>query len=397
MVKPHPLPPSPRCREGKLFFKFVRVAHKISILLSLSLFLFSCADFSRPPKPDAPASGVILAVGSDFSTGFLSAVHPTTYKVSRDIVPLFNDSLAYYNALDQATYVVQRLGSDALRKLQNTTDYLTAYEKSVGVQANPQDLAFMPSGQMALTLYNRNSIQILNRSNGNLVATVDLSSFADGDGYAEVFAVAYVAGALYVTLQRLNRTATDATWPPWGDSYLLKIDATNFSLLKSTLLTHSNPVSRLHHNAARNSLIFAAPAKFYFDAALDGACLEYDLTTDALLTPPITEAQAGFEISDCEIRGDGSGVLLGNNLSRDSVLALFDSTTHTVTHVAASLSSTNGGYFSNFLLHSNGKVYLADRNIYAPGIRVFSGVGLTEETTHAIYTGLPPFQLTEVP
>ncbi|HRP69528.1 MAG TPA: hypothetical protein PLY93_08355 [Turneriella sp.] len=361
-------------------------------IFMIALSFLSCADFERPERNAAPANGVVLIVSSDFSTGFLSALIPTTNTVVKDILPLFNDSTLRYSASEQATFVVQRLGSDSLRRLNNTIEYTTAFERS-----NPQDIAFLGSGQAAVSFFNRNSIGIVSTQNGNSLGNIDLSSYADADGYAEVGALFYTGGFLYATLGRLNRTATDATWPPVGDSYLLKIDVVSRSVLVETLLTHANPVSRLHYNAARNSLAFAAPARFYFDAALDGACLEYSLTTDTLLTPPITEAQAGLEISDCEIRSDGSGVFIGNNLSRDSVLVLFDSTTHTVTRVAASLSSTNGGYFSNFLLHSNGKLYLADRNIYAPGIRVFSGVGLTEETTHAIYTGLPPFVLEEAP
>jgi hypothetical protein len=372
--------------------KFLRTFHGL-LLLSCSY----CADLERPAKPDAPAHGVILIVGSDFSTAFLSVLEVSSLRVVRDIVPLHNDSILRYHAAEDASYAVQRLGSDSLRKLSNTYAYNTLYEKSLGTGKNPQDVAFLPGNRLAVSLYNSNRILIIDQQTGLQVAEAELSQFRDSDGYAEIAALLYANAALYVAVQRLNRNATDAVWPPVGDSYLLKIDPNSYAIVKATQLSHSNPVSRLHYNAARNSLLFAAPARYYANASLDGACLEYSLTTDTLLTPPITEAQAGLEIADCQIRSDGSGVLLGNDLSLNSVLALFNPATHQLIRVASQLSSSNGGYFSDFLLHSNGKLYLADRNIYSPGIRIFSGSNLTEETQQAIYTGLPPFVLEEVP
>ncbi len=368
----------------------------LSLLFSV-LCLLNCADFERPAKPNAPASGVVLVVGSDFATGFLSVLDPSSLAISRDILPVFNDSALRYSAADQATYVIQRLGSDSVRRLNNNTDYQTVYERSVGAQANPHDIAFLPSNRMAVTLYNRNSLVILDRSSGAQITEVDLSAYADSDGFAEISSAIYVSGYLYVAIQRLNRAATDALWPPLGQSYLVKVDATTYQIVASTLLTHSNPVSRLHHHSVRNSLLFAAPARFYANQALDGACLEYDLTSDTLLTAPLTEQQAGYEISDCHIRVDGSGIFSGYDTNLNSVFGLFNPATHTVTRIAAFLSGSNGGYFSDFLLHSNGKVYLADRNLYQPGIRIFSGTSLNEETQKAIYTGLPPFSLEEVP
>ncbi len=359
-------------------------------------FLTACADYTKPDKPDAPASGVILVAGSDFATGFMSAVEPGSLKVYKDILSVYNDSVLRYDASAAATYVVQRLGSDSVRKLDNTSGYLTQYEKSVGTKMNPQDLVFLPGNLMALSLFNRNTIAIMSRSTGAELAAIDLSAYADADGYAEIGALYYNAGFIYALVQRLNRRATDAIWPPVGDSYLLKIDATSYQVTQ-TLLSHANPVSRIHFHALRNSLIFAAPGRFAANYALDGACLEYSLATGLLVTSPLTEVQAGYEIADCQIQNDGSGIFVGYDASLNSIFGSFNTTTHAVTRVAAFLSSSNGGYFSQFLLHSNSKVYLADRNINAPGIRVFSGPVLTEETSKAVYTGLPPYSLEEVP
>jgi hypothetical protein len=358
--------------------------------------LAHCADYSKPEKPDAPASGVILISGSDFATGFLSAIDPGSLKVYKDILPIYNDSILRYDAGTTSTYVLQRLGSDSVRKLDNNSGYLTQFEKSVGTKMNPQDLTFLPGNAMSVSLYNRSAIVILSRSTGAQIAEIDLSSYSDADGYAEIGSLFYNAGYLYALVQRLNRAATDAIWPPVGDSYLLKIDTATYQVTQ-TLLTYANPVSRIHFHALRNSLIFAAPGRFAANYALDGACLEFDLASGTLLPVPMTEVQAGYEIADCNIQNDGSGIFVGYDANLNSVFGSFNTTTHAVTRVAAFLSSSNGGYFSEFLLHSNGKVYLADRNIFTPGIRVFSGPTLGEETAKAVYTGLPPYSFEEVP
>lgn len=374
-----------------------RFKHGLHLGISLVLMLFvACADYSRPTKPDAPASGVILIVGTDFSTGFLSALDPVSLKAYRDIQFIYNDSLLRYDSSAAATYVLERLGADAVQKLDNNTGYLTLYEKSLGTKSNPQDLTFLPGNQMAVSFLNKNKIGILSRSNAATIAEIDLSQYADADGYAEINALAYIGGYLYATVDRLNRQATDGIWPPVGQSYLLKIDMTTYQITE-TLLTHTNPVSRLHYHAGRNSLIFAAPGRFAANYALDGACLEYSLATGLLVTSPMTEVQAGYEIADCHIQNDGSGIFVGYDANLNSIFGSFNTTSHTVTRVAAFLSSSNGGYFPQFLLHSNGKVYLADRNITSPGVRVFSGPTLSEETTRAVYTGLPPYALEEVP
>ncbi|GAB4435726.1 MAG: hypothetical protein OHK0011_18920 [Turneriella sp.] len=383
----------------KLSLICVRLRRRVYFALISCLSALACTDLPRPPVPEAPANGVILVTASDFTSAFLSTVVVAENRVVRDVVPLYNDTILRYSSQDTATYAIQRLGSDALRRLSNAAGYTTVYERSLKAQSNPQDVAFLPDNRMAVSYYNRNEIAILDRQSGAQVATVDLSAFADSDGYAEIAGLAYVGGALYAAVQRLNRAATDAIWPPTGQSYLVKIHTTTYLPVKSTLLTHANPVSRLHYHAGRNSLVFAAPERYYANSALDGACLEYDLASDTLLTPPITEAEAGYEIADCQIYPDGTGVFVGNDLSLNSVLGVFNPVSKTVSQIAAQLSSTNGGYFSDFLLHSNGRLYLADRNIYRPGVRVFvkSGGVLSEYTANPLYTGLPPFVLEEVP
>jgi hypothetical protein len=243
---------------------------------------------------------------------------------------------------------------------------------------------------------NKNTIEILNQATAVKLAEIDLSAFADADGYAEIGSMIYQGGFIYATAARLNRLATDSIWPPVGQSYLFKISTSNYQF-NSYLLPFTNPVSRLHFHPGRNSLIFAAPARFASSYALDGGCIEFSLTLGTFLTAPITEIQAGYEIADCHIQSDGSGIFVGYDSGLNSIFGSFDTSTHAITRVAATLGRNVGGYFSGFLLHSNGKIYLADRNILNPGIRVFSGPPLIEQTAKAIYTGLPPYSMEEVP
>lgn len=362
----------------------------------VTLFVFGCTDLSRPARPDAPAGGVILMTTSDFTSGFLTALDPVTGRVYQDLLSVFNDSLPRYDTSSAATYIVQRLGSDSLRKLDNRGGYLTTYERSLGTKSNPQDLIVLPGNLIAVSYLNKNAIEILNQANAVKVAEIDLSAYADADGYAEIGSMVYQGGFIYATAARLARLATDAIWPPAGQSYLLRINISNYQVTPYQV-PYTNPVSRLHFHAARNSLIFAAPARFASSYALDGGCVEFSLSSQAFLGTLITEVQAGYEIADCQVQADGSGIFVGYDSGLNSIFGSFDTSTHAVTRVAATLSRNVGGYFSGFLLHSNGKVYLADRNILSPGIRIFGGPTLIEQTTKAIYTGLPPYAMEEAP
>lgn len=362
----------------------------LGIILSLA---GACTDLPQPAKPDAPASGVMLVAGTDFTTGFLSAFEPLTGKVYRDIVPLHSDVQLAYQA---APFALQRLGSDSLRRLDQNAGYAAAFEQSLGSRSNPQGIAFLPGNQVAISYYNRNTIDIRSAQTGIQTGSIDLSAWADADAFAEIGHLHYHSGFLYVAVQRLNRQASDAVWPPLGSSYLLRIDISTYAIT-AFLMAYSNPVSRLHYNAGRGSLVFAAPGRFAANYSLDGACVEFDLGSSSFLTPPMTEAQAQYEIADCDIKPDGSGVFVGYDSQLNSVFGSFDPAAHVVTRVAAQLSSASGGYYAGFQLHSSGKVYLADRNLYQPGLRIFSGLLLAEETVQPIYTGLPPFSLIEIP
>lgn len=365
------------------------------LLAAVAALAAHCADYERPPKPDAPANGIVLIAGSDFATGFLSAIDPVSYKVYRDIVPIHSDSTLRYDQANTATLVLQRLGADSLRRLENTTGYTNSHERSLGARSNPQEVEILPNNLAAISLYNSNALQIVNRSNGAVVHTIDLSAYADADGYAEIGALRYAAGDLFVAVQRLDRLAAGAIWPPVGQSYLLRINITNWQVT-SYAVPFTNP-ARIHHQTARNSLIFAAPGRFAANYTLDGGCVEFSLASYTFVTSPISEVQAGYDIADCDIKADGSGIFVGYDSALGSVFGSFDSAAHSVTRVAAYLASSNGGYFPGFLLHSSGKVFLSDRNIFNPGLRVFSGPTLTEIGGQTFYTGLPPYTLEEIP
>lgn len=365
-------------------------------LIAAQTFWLGCADIERPIKPEAPASGVVLATGSDFSTGFLSAIDPSGSRAYRDLLPVFQDSTVRYDAASGASFVLQRLGSDSVKRVDHISGYLTQYEVSLGAKLNPQAIALLPGGLFAVSFFNANHIDIRSRSSGALVTQINIASFADADGYAEAGDMLYHAGYLYVAIQRLNRNATDALWPPEGTSYLLRIDATNYSIAATTL-SHSNPVSRLHYNAARDSIIFAAAGRFAANYQLDGACLEFSIASATLQAPLIRESEAGYEIADCVITTTGTGIFIGYDSALNSVFGAFNTTGPAVTGIAAFLNRNNGGYLAGFMLHSNGNVFLTDRNIYQPGIRIFSGATLAELTASAVSIGLPPLNLEEVP
>lgn len=357
----------------------------------VSFTVVSCADLPVPEKPQVPAETMLLAAASDFTTGTLSAITLNDIKPYPDLLPLHSDAIVYTEGNN--SFILNRLGADNVVSFSVHENFHVSYEVSIGQHSNPASVAVISASMAAVALAGKNHLTIINPANGESVQQVDLSKWADADGLPETSAVFYKNGFLYVALQRLNRHVTgSSTWPPVGDSYLLKIDTSDFSIIKEFVTPFTNPAAKFTHYSGRNSIVVAAPGNFGVNYQLDGGLIEYDLDTDSFLTSPLTEAQAGFEITHGVIVSETLGFVIGSDASQNSILAAFDPQSHAIIKIIATHSFSTGGYFSDFIVHNN-RLYLADRNSTNPGVRIFDTTSLTEITSTPVSTGLPPFSL----
>lgn len=361
---------------------------KFRVILIGILFLQYCADFQKPLAPDVPSNNLLLIGTSDFTTGSLSAIDLSTYKIYTDIIPLHSD--AVLRSSTNHFFAINRLGQDNISLLKSDQNWQPLYESSTGKKSNPYDIVVVDSNTALVALYGANYLLIVNPTDGSHKGTIDLSAYADSDGLPEVNSLKLQSGFIYVTLQRLNRSQIN--WSPAGISYLLKINASNLQIVASYVLPFTNPISRIEYYAANNSLIFAAPAQFASNAQLDGGVIEFSLTSESFLTSPITEQQANFEIVDVVIVNANLGYIVGLDLNRNSIFASFNPITHSIIKQIDSLSSLIGGYYTEILYYNN-LIFLADRKATNPGIRIFNALTSLEITFSPLDVGLPPFSL----
>ncbi|RME93740.1 MAG: hypothetical protein D6767_00395 [Candidatus Hydrogenedentota bacterium] len=356
-------------------------------LPAVLLFLLSCSRLLPPKRPDVPASNVLVATTTDFTTGFLSVMDLSTYKVYSAIEPIHSDAVVRYE--NGSFFVINRLGADNIEKLIPQTSFYPAYEVSVSSKANPQDIAIVSNTLAAISLYGKNYLLWVNPETGQEVGRTDLSSFADDDGLPEASGLIYEAGKIFLTAQRLNRN-TSGYWLPVGTSYLLEISPITKSVETAYPLPFANPVSDIVSDGT--SLYMAAPATFAASFTADGGIVQLDLATRSFQTSPLTETQTGYEISDLCF-SNNKLFLLGLASDYSSILAVFDRNTQSLSTLKT-IPSSEGGFFSGLICDSL-HVYVGDRTITNPGVRIIDSA--TNAVGNPISLGLPPFSIAIIP
>jgi len=356
------------------------------ILIFIIVTLNFCSELSLPDIPNIIPENLLLITGSDFSTGFLSAYSLDNNEIYQDIYPTHSDAVVRVSK--NKIFVVNRLGEDNIMRYSSETNLNLMYEKSTGSQSNPQSIAVINENSSLVTLNNKNYILMVDTSTGNMIGEIDLSKYADADQFCETSEVLIINNKAYITIQRLNRHKN--SWPPVGDSYLLKINTSDFEIEKELVLPFNNPISKIRYNTLRNSIIITASGNFGSNYLLDGGVIEYNILTDSFMTSLIRETEAGFEITDAVLINNSIGFLIGQRENLNSVFAVFDINEHKIVKILSELSSSIGGFYSDVLFDID-KVYLSDRNALDPKVRIFS-VDTLEEI-NSISIGLPPFSI----
>ena len=138
--------------------------------------------------------------------------------------------------------------------------------------------------------------------------------------------------------------------------------------------------------------MISAPGYYGLNYQLDGGVIEFSLNTNSFLTSPLTEQAANYEISDAYIFSNDKAIALGNDAQLNSYFLEFNPSTSSVTRVILQINASTGGYFSDFTIHRN-KVYLSDRTLSSPSLRVYETESLTEVTGKSVQLTLPAVSL----
>lgn len=203
----------------------------------------------NPISPVEPSARLaVLTAGTDNGAlGELNAdVTPPVFRA--DLVVTHSDATVRTGM--GRVFVIERLGSDSLLVIQDTT-FAVEYQLPLGASSNPQDIALISTCKAYVSLYKGNTLAVVNPSTGTLLQTaVSLADYVDVDGSPEASWMNLVdANTVAVAIQNLE------DWVPARNGRILLVDTTTDTVTDTIELTSRNPFSPIVHVTASSFVV----------------------------------------------------------------------------------------------------------------------------------------------
>ena len=335
------------------------------------------------PSEGLPNESEALVITSDYQSGAASTVDPVDWSVHQNAQVIHSDSVCRFDPVTELPYIVSRLGSDSITVLDPKDGWRVRNQYSVGAGTNAQDIAVVNEDRAYVPRFAAPELLIVHPTQGNELGRVDLSPYADEDGNPEAAQAAAVNGTVYVALQRL-----DDTWTPTDYSSLVLIDGEDGEIVEEVKLTAKNPVGKLRYSEPINGLVLIEAGTF---GLLDGGIEYLDIDTKALSGLVITEAVLGGDVSDAVVvsRTKGYAVIgVYEGESAKTRLVSFDPSSGIKLEELILSDGWELSYLE--LTRDSTELWVSDRAMTDPGIRIFDVATDQELTDAPIDVGLPP-------
>jgi len=355
------------------------------LIVAVNVALVGVTPTPTPTGTPAPEQFAFV-IATDFQTGSFGTVTLDEPRMVTQASPsrlLNNDAVA--RTYDGLVYVINRFGADNIQVLDPANNFATKLQCSTGAGSNPNDIAFVNSTKAYVTLYAGASLLIVNPSahadcSDFVVGLVDLSAYADSDGIPDMNQLVVLGDRVYVSLQRLTN------FMPSEPGAIAVIDTTTDTAINVITLTGENPFGQTKGLPVYNgAIVVAEVGKFGMN---DGGLERVDLSSQTAQGFFVTEADLGGDITDFVLVSDHLGYALVEKPDSTISLVAFDPVTATVTQTLIS-----GGNLSDIELDDRNELFVADRDISKPGIRIFRASDGTELTSGTLDLGLPPFDI----
>jgi DNA-binding beta-propeller fold protein YncE len=341
---------------------------------------------------EGPAAPRAVIVTSDFETGVLVRTPVATPSRARQ-APASVHGDALVRIAGGTVFVVNRFLGDNLQIL---TDRLaTRLQCSTGVGSNPHDVALAAPDKAYVTRYDREALWIVDPQAPGCGTfrrgTIDLGPFADADGLPEMSQMALVGQRLFVSLQRLDRTRG---FEPTGPSWLAVIDTATDAVTGTIELVGRNALadsSGIQREPGTGKLLIPQAGNVYRTG--DGGIERVDpeaLVSDGFI---VTETALGGTITDFVIVSPTKGYAIVLDEALRNLLVAFDPQAGTL--LGRVFASQH--FLSDVALAPDGTVWLADRSLPRPGVRIFDPATDEPLRRGVIDVGLPPFSMGFLP
>jgi len=336
-----------------------------------------------------------VVVTTDFETGVLRTVATQApRRVGSPDVPIHSDAVVRVSG--GMVFVLNRFLGDNVQRLDTRGGLGTRFQCSTGPASNPHDIAVVAPDKAYVTRYDRAELWVVDPSVTDCArfrrGTVDLSAFADGDRLPEMSQLAAVDGALFVTLQRLDRRRGFAST---GSSRMVVVDTATDEVSGEIVLHGGNPfgdASGIVHEPGTGNLVIASAGDIF--AVGDGGLERIDpATRTAAGTFFVDETTLGGNILDFVLLSPTKGYAVLQDSALGNELVAFDPTGATPPRTLWAKEA----FLPDVVLGPDGFVWLADQGLPDPGIRLFDPVTDTPVLARPLRVGLPPFSIVFVP
>jgi hypothetical protein len=338
---------------------------------------------------------IIGTASCDFVTGGVGQIDVRTRQPTFHKAGLI-DADAVLREQRGRLFAINRFGGDNVQELDPNDGYKTLWQCSTKPGSNPHDIALVSDKKAYVTRYDATSILIIDPSTGPTCAgfvrgNIDLSSLADSDGIPEMEQSVLIGTRLFVSIQRLDR---NNFFVPAANGALAVIDTTTDQLIGSVELQLANPFAEtkgLYYHAPTNRIYVAGPGTLFSELA-DGGIEIVDPDTMTSQGVLATGADLGGDLTDFLPVGTRRGFAVVAD--EDFFATVIEIDLITGRKIGAIMASEQE--ISDIELTQDGALWIADRNCFDPGIRVFqlgAVQSASEVTTKPIYPGLSPFTI----
>ena len=343
----------------------------------------------------APSAGRALVVATDFETGFLASVRVTPpHRPTR--LPNNIHSDAVIRADGGRVYVVNRYLGDNIQVLDPARGLDTVLQCGTGAGSNPHDIVLVGPRKAYVTRFDRTELWIVDPGAascaGFKLGQVDLGPFADADGLPEMDQMALVGDRLFVSVERLDRTRNFA---PAGRSQIVVLDTATDAVVDTITLTGGNAfgiTAGLERDPATGDLVVAEAGNIFKTG--DGGLERVDPVSHVAQGFFVTEQALGGNVTDFVLLSahKGYAVVIDDDLR--SALVAFDPERGTATR--RMLVGEDAP--SDIERAPDGTVWVADRALGGPGLRIFDPQDDRQLTRAPIDVGpAAPFTMVFVP
>ncbi|MDX9999913.1 MAG: hypothetical protein RBU30_01320, partial [Polyangia bacterium] len=251
-----------------------------------------------------------------------------------------------------------------------------------GLRCNPQDLAFLSACKVYVTCLDQAFVTILDPSaplSERFQGEVDLSSLADADALPELSHMAHLGGRVYLSVERLDRLTS---WGPVAPSYVAILDPGLDVLEDAIALEGTNPLGPLRPIPGSSELVAAMAGPW--DGT--GAGLEIIRTQDRTSSLVIGAVELGGIPTAFTLDSGGCGfALVTEPGSFDTGVVRFCLDGRISDCLPLGLLEA-----SDVAVDARGRLWVTDRRILAPGVRLYDAASCAELTSEAIPTGFAP-------